>query len=198
MKAITILLFGLSLSICSLVLPAQVAGQAYYGHWTGIKLQWTAPGDDLNVGTAHEYDLRYSTGWISNSNWDLATPTDGEPIPLPAGRLQSCCIAGLTTGVKYYVAIKTADEVYNWSPLSRIFSYTAQDYSYPCGDVNGDGTVNLGDITALINSVYLGGQPPQPEKVGNVDGDPYEKINLTDITTLIGQIYLDKPAIPCE
>lgn len=198
MKAITIFFIGLSFAICLLVFPMQAAGQEYYGHWTGIKLQWTAPGDDLDVGTAHEYDLRYSTGWISNTNWSLATQVDGEPSPLPAGRLQECCVAGLATGVKYYVAIKTADEVYNWSPLSKIFSYTASDYTYKCGDVNDDGVANLADVTALVDFVYLGGQPPQPIKRGNIDGDPYEKLNLTDIASLIGQIYLNQPLRPCE
>ena len=89
--------------------------------------------------------------------------------------------------MKYYVGIKTADEVYNWSPLSKIFSYTAKEYSYRCGDVTDDGLVNLADITALISYVYLHGQSVRPEQV-----------NLSDITLLIAMVYLHASPRPCE
>lgn len=198
MKAITILFLVSGLAVCQLVFPGQAAGQEYYGHWTGIKVGWISPGDDLNVGTAHEYDLRYSTSWISNTNWSYATSVDCEPRPLPAGISQRCYVSGLAAGVKYYVGIKTADEVYNWSPLSKIFSYTAKEYSYRCGDVTDDGLVNLADITALISYVYLHGQSVRPEQAGNVNGDPTGTVNLSDITLLIAMVYLHASPRPCE
>ncbi len=101
--------------------PAQVADLAA-GNATAstINLTWTAPGDDGNVGTATQYDIRYSTAVITDANWDAATPVSGEPAPAAAGTPQSYTVTGLNPSTTYYFGIKTADEVANWSLLSNI------------------------------------------------------------------------------
>ncbi len=64
------------------------------------------------------------------------------------------------------------------------------------GDVNGDGVVNILDVTYLIYYMYKGGPPPVPmERAGDVNGD--EQLNILDMTYLV--IYLYKggpPPIP--
>ena len=87
-----------------------------------ITLTWTAPGDDGNVGTASQYDIRYSTSPIDEGNWDSATQLDGEPTPSPAGTEEIFTVTGLSTDTTYYFAMKTADEVPNWSELSNVTS----------------------------------------------------------------------------
>ena len=54
------------------------------------------------------------------------------------------------------------------------------------GDVNGDGDVNVNDVTVLIN--YILGKNPTPfiEANANVNGD--EGINVNDVTALINMI----------
>ena len=89
-----------------------------------ITLTWTAPGDDGNVGTATTYDIRYSTSTINDGNWASATQVTGEPAPQVAGTVQSVVVSGLSAGATYYFAIKTADEVPNWSALSNVPSGT--------------------------------------------------------------------------
>lgn len=91
--------------------------------WT-ILVRWTAPGDDGNVGTATEYDLRYATFPITNANWNTATQAVGEPSPRSAGGVDSFAITGLAPLTTYYIAVKTRDEAYNWSPLSNVVSKT--------------------------------------------------------------------------
>ena len=43
----------------------------------------------------------------------------GEPLPLMAGTNQSFVVSGLSSSTTHYFAIKTADEVLNWSSISN-------------------------------------------------------------------------------
>lgn len=94
-------------------------------------LNWTAPGDDGDVGTASAYDLRYSTQLISDLNWDAAIQATGEPGPQPAGQPESFIVSALSQGTTYYFAIRTADEVPNWSGLSNVASGTTKETMPP-------------------------------------------------------------------
>jgi len=84
-----------------------------------ITLTWTAPGDDGNNGTASQYDIRYSTSEITEENWNSATQCTGVPAPKPAGSSETFTVTGLSPNTTYYFALKTADEVPNWSPISN-------------------------------------------------------------------------------
>lgn len=86
---------------------------------TEFLLTWTAPGDDNDIGTASEYDVRYSAFPISEQEWPDATPASGAPAPSPAGDREQFAIRGLRVGSNYYFALKTADEVPNWSAMSN-------------------------------------------------------------------------------
>jgi len=87
---------------------------------TSIKLTWTAPGDDGSTGTATSYDIRYRTGGaVSDASWDSATPASSVPVPKSGGSTETFTVTGLDADTTYYFAIKTADEVPNWSVLSN-------------------------------------------------------------------------------
>ena len=85
-----------------------------------INLTWTAPGDDGSVGTARTYDIRYSTSLITAANFASATAASNPPTPQAAGTSESFTLTGVPTGVMYYFAIKTSDEVPNVSALSNV------------------------------------------------------------------------------
>jgi hypothetical protein len=85
-----------------------------------VSLIWTAPGDDGLTGVASTYDIRYSTSLITSSNWASATQVLSEPLPGAAGTVESFAVGGLDPATTYYFAIKTADEVPNWSGLSNV------------------------------------------------------------------------------
>lgn len=85
-----------------------------------LTLAWTAPGDNNNSGNATQYDIRYSYSRIWNLiDWGNATRLVGEPLPKPAGSREIFLVNGLRSCTTYYFAIRTADEVANWSPLSN-------------------------------------------------------------------------------
>ena len=62
-----------------------------------------------------------------------------------------------------------------------------------------DGTLDLTDITRLIDRIYLTKEPLCCEANGNVTGDPDGILDLVDVTRLIDRIYLTKkPTSPCQ
>jgi hypothetical protein len=87
---------------------------------TSIRLTWTAPGDNGELGTASQYDIRYSLNPIDSLNWDSVTMCVGEPAPGDPGQTATFTVPGLTYGTTYYFALKTADGVPNWSDLSNV------------------------------------------------------------------------------
>jgi hypothetical protein len=93
-------------------------------NWNAITLTWTAPGDDGNVGRASQYDIRYSTSNISSADtttwWNQATQCTGEPAPQTAGATETFTVTGLQQSRTYYLMIRTADEVPNWSGYSNV------------------------------------------------------------------------------
>jgi len=91
---------------------------------TSVTLTWTTPGDDSLSGTASQFDLRYSTATITATNFGAATRWTAMPAPAVSGTTQSVTVSGLTPSTTYWFAIKTADEVPNWSAISNVISIT--------------------------------------------------------------------------
>jgi hypothetical protein len=63
------------------------------------------------------------------------------------------------------------------------------------GDANNNGTVNIQDITYLINYLYKGG--PQPPCLEEGDANGSGLTNIQDITYLINFLYKGGPAPKC-
>lgn len=108
------------------VAPSDVTDLAVtYTTWKSASLSWTAPGNDGVIGTAVSYHLRYSTVPItSETAWNDATPVTGMPAPQAAGTVQRKTVEGLTPNTTYYFALKTLDNVPNFSGLSNSASTT--------------------------------------------------------------------------
>ena len=111
--------------------PAAATLNAVTGSNTGeVNLDWIAPGDDGNTGTATEYIIRYADSIIDNqSAWDAAADVTGEPAPQVAGTPESLIIFGLVPGQTYFFALRTLDDSGNLSDLSN--SPSAVAYTPP-------------------------------------------------------------------
>ncbi len=154
---------------------------------TILDLEWTAPGDDGNLGTAKAYDIRYALFPLNESNWNSATRFNWPPITLKAGSYQIAVIQGLPSGVAHYFGIKTSDDAGNWSGLSNIVQDTPLEETAICGDVTADGQVTLGDVVALINYIFGAGAPPSPLIVG--DTNCSGAVNLGDAVHLLSYFF---------
>ncbi|UII25196.1 S8 family serine peptidase [Fulvivirga maritima] len=82
-----------------------------------ITLQWTAPADSGNVV---EYDLRYSTQPINDSNFAEAIKFEDVSYPLPAGKADTIEVSNLQPGTTYYFAVKSIDFFGNVSSISNV------------------------------------------------------------------------------
>ncbi len=90
---------------------------------TSVSLEWTAPSDPDNA-VAKWYDVRYTTsGPLSESNFYSGTYYTS-PFPSPPGTTESFTLTGLQTGVTYWFAVKSSDDVPNWSGASNSPSAT--------------------------------------------------------------------------
>ena len=135
-------------------------------------LQWTAPGDDGSLGQASDYDIRYSTaGPMDEADFAGATPVPvGVPSPGPSGTPETLNVTGLSPGTEYWFALRTADEVPNWSPVSNNVNVTTS----PPPDVSSPAQVT--DLEAVaVNSDYVVLQWRAPGDDGGVGrADAYD------------------------
>ena len=106
---------------------------------SSVTLHWTSPGDDSSTGTATEYDIRYSTSIIDEACWQTASLAACAVAPREACCAETLVVGGLLQGTWYYFALKTADEVPNWSYLSNVDSLatpTSWDVTPPASVVD--------------------------------------------------------------
>ena len=81
-----------------------------------------------------------------------------------------------------------------WS-CSRLEALDPAD-SCDCGDANGDGTVNVGDVVYIVTYLYKGGPPPvAPIERGDVNNDCI--INVGDVVYLKTYLYQGGPQPEC-
>lgn len=91
----------------------------------GVRLTWTAPGDDGHTGQALCYDVRCLDRPLDADNWGEAAFLEGKPLPAAAGSAQEYVVEGAplggdAAGRTYYFAVQTRDEAGNLSALSNV------------------------------------------------------------------------------
>ncbi|MDX9856896.1 MAG: hypothetical protein RBT76_03815 [candidate division Zixibacteria bacterium] len=164
-----------------------------------VTLSWTATGDDGAVGTASFYDIRFSRSAITAENWSSATPARVIPNPKPAGAREEWLVSGLEPGVRYYFAIRAADEYRNWSDISNVISRRApmQVCSGVVGNVDCDpfDDVDLSDVVRLAGYLFLNGQICCPEEA-NIDGDVLGRVDLSDLLRLVQHLFTPPYQLP--
>jgi hypothetical protein len=103
---------------------------------TSLRLSWTAAGDDGTTGYASRYDIRSATAPITPQNWASANTVPGAPTPHSAGTAEYIDVTALQQDVVYFFALKTADEVPNWSEVSNVPSAKTLDQVPPAAVTN--------------------------------------------------------------
>ncbi|RME28860.1 MAG: hypothetical protein D6800_03440, partial [Candidatus Zixiibacteriota bacterium] len=69
------------------------------------------------------------------------------------------------------------------------------------GNVNGDpgDVVDVADLTALIDHLFISFAPISCEPEANVSGDPEGTIDIADLTSLIDNLFISfTPTAPCQ
>lgn len=97
---------------------------------SSLQLYWTAPCD--SGCTVLNYDVRYSTSSINDSNWSSASQATGEPAPLTPGESQTFWVTGLSGCTIYYFAMKAQVRTSAYSGLSNVPAGKTKCGSQPC------------------------------------------------------------------
>ncbi|MBK8229805.1 MAG: PD40 domain-containing protein [Candidatus Eisenbacteria bacterium] len=130
------------------IAPDAVILAATVGTDRTVTLRWAAPGDDGSTGRAARYDLRYAEGRLDPTTWEAATVLEPPSIPAEVGSPESLVVVGLPLG-SWNFALRSADEVPNWSPLSNVANGNLRDTIRP------DAIADLRVIRAEPDSVVL-------------------------------------------
>ncbi|MGB2988799.1 MAG: lectin like domain-containing protein [Candidatus Zixiibacteriota bacterium] len=116
-----------------------------------------------------------SAGWKEYDLWvsDFVTPTDQVRVRFEASDLSNAWV--VEAGVDDF----------------KVWTY---DCTIICGDANGDGNVDIGDVVYLVSYLYKNGSPPQCDPMadcGDVNLD--DVINIGDVLYLVNYLYRGGP-----
>ena len=95
----------------------------------------------------------------------------------------------------YYVGVRALDERRNASGITTVFAGPAPEDQ--CIGIRGNvdcdphENIDIGDLTRMIDFLYVSRIPICCPAEGNVDGDPAGLIDVADLTKLIRVLYLD-------
>jgi hypothetical protein len=156
----------------NLKLPEDVTFAQNGGNYGAI-LGSATDGHTLNVETLDSGDLLfvlYST--------DLNTFMDGELLRLP---LKVYDEATTSKGKLYTIRTATADAVSKVCEDVTFSVFPEQELVY--GDVNGDGDVNLVDVTMTVSHIL--GQTPEGFVEAGADIDGNNVVDIQDLATII-------------
>jgi hypothetical protein len=93
----------------------------------------------------------------------------------------------------YLVTFTASDGIL---PDSEVVEITVNDTTaYIRGDANGDGEINIADVTYLINYLFAEGSAPDPLWVGDANCDGV--VNIADVTYLVNYLFIGGPPPGC-
>lgn len=137
--------------------PARIDSLQVIAAFTdSLTLSWRAPGlSNDSSASATSYDLRYATFTITGSNWDDAVEAVNEPAPGAPGTIELMGIGALVPGTQYFIAIRSANEDNQWSPLSNVATGSTSEEpqgAYVAANGNDDWPGSADSAKATIQS----------------------------------------------
>jgi len=162
-------------------------GSWQYNVWnkvmsTGVILDVIYAGDDRDGEAAFLHDLALASGggWYNPAD----TSVCGNGIVETGETCEDDADCGATDGGRWTMACNSSCHcVCGFEP----------------GNCNGDGIINILDITYLINYLYKGGPAPVPDGLGSGDASCDCTLNILDVTYLINYLYrMGAPPCGCS
>jgi len=139
--------------------------------------------DWSDAPTATLYRLQIDTGAAFVSTMKDTSITNSQ-----------CELSDFAEGTTLYWRVR-AENAIGWSDWCPAWNFSTE-ITWMCGDPDGSKSINILDVTRLINYLYKEGSAPDPLEAGDIDGDG--KINILDISYLINYLYKGGPHPDCE
>ncbi len=95
---------------------------------------------------------------------------------------------------EYWYRVKATDAQNQKSRYSNLNLTTVYDDRL-VGDANGDGSINVADVTFLVDYLFFEGPPPDPEALGDLDCNG--AVNIADLTYLVDYLFHEGPPPDC-
>jgi len=170
------------------ILP-DFTGATGVGDWPDLEVRVEPPYDgrlpDINIFTeATGAEVIYTFNAYSGNPF-----YDGKPA---AVALDTHHGKRVVLGFPLYYLTESSVQAF----ISRLMDYYAEE-SVLYGDVNGDWSMNILDVTYLINFLYRDGPPPAD--MNNADPNGSCAVNILDATYLINYLYKSgqEPVVGC-
>jgi len=148
----------------------------------------TTPSGTTKGDPGMDYDFSSSTTDPDGDDifyfFDWGDGTDSDWLgPYSSGE---ACVASnsWTQSGTYEVSVKAKDVFDSESDWSNSLSVNI----YACGDCNEDGIIDVGDLTYLINYLFIGGPAPDPIQTGDVNSDGV--VDVSDVVHFINYLFL--------
>ncbi|MCK4428726.1 MAG: dockerin type I repeat-containing protein [candidate division Zixibacteria bacterium] len=113
------------------------------------------------------------------------------------------CWSALGSGIgsyRYSLTVhKSKLTVGGWFSIAgdKVAGYVAQwtKHDFICGDANGDGEIDIGDVIYLVNYLFSGTSAPDPLEAGDTNCDG--TVDIGDVIYLINYLFIDGPPPSC-
>jgi len=171
---------------------SEVFGAQYELHFNNSLLNATAQDKGPFFGsgsdsTVLKNEINNTMGWLKYGEIRTATPGITEPGVLATISFHAIDDIDGLSELKFTV-VKLSDPNVNPIP-ANISNGSVKVRTGICGDVTGDGNVNMGDYSLLLNNVSYPGDPTyalKNEWAGDVTGDG--SINMGDYSLLLNNV----------
>jgi len=131
--------------------------------------------------------LVYSTYLGGSGNYDM-----GRSIALDSSGV--AYVMGYTGSTDFPTTPGAYDTSYNGIRSAFVTKFGCCNHDGIRGDANYDMSLNVADLTYLVDYLFFSGQPPPCPEEGDVDGSG--AINVADLTYLVDYLFFEGPAPP--
>ena len=103
---------------------------------------------------------------------------------------KNCTVEGLDPGGTYFYKVKARyvdGSESQWS-IAQMITLFDSDHDYQLGDVNGDGAVNITDVTQLVGYLLYSGDAIDAAQLPAADVNGDGAVNITDVIQLVGLV----------
>ncbi|MFW9769622.1 MAG: S8 family serine peptidase [Candidatus Thorarchaeota archaeon] len=182
----------------------------------GPELDMVGPSDDGNTVPVWGLDQMDSLGYnpyymtdcppgANDMNYDCGFSGTSAACPLVAGAVSLLMAKDSTLNFEgyYYILRNSAVTELDWGTITpqdneygygRVDAYRAM-LAITRGDANNSGDINNGDPVYIVNYIFKGGPPPQPD-MGTGDANCDGAVNVEDAVFLRNYIFQGGPEPP--